>query len=254
MRWILEHGVFGSGCDLGPAALAAGHRVSRWDDALWDDGPPSYPAPVVFHGSLGNADRIRRTLTWAPGAYCDTTAFACTAWYPRARRWLLNADWTCMPANGLVATPPDLNPLFVRPDSPLKPFSGRVLQRAQLSLTALDHGYYYEDPSLPVIVAPVRPITAEWRYVVVGQQVVAGSAYQADGRAALPDEPGGAPWRYAQQIALEMEPPEDVYVLDVCISAGELRLLELNPFSGADLYACDPRRVVAAVTAWLSRD
>ncbi len=253
MRWVLERGVFGSGCDLGPAARGAGHRVSFWDDAWWSEGAPRYEGPVLFHGSLENADRIRRTLPWAPGAFCDTAAFYCTAWLPRARRWLLNEDWACLPANALVAAPPDLDPLFVRPDSPLKPFSGRVIQRAQLSLAALDHGYYYEDPALPVIVAPVKPVSAEWRYVVVGRAVVAGSAYLAEGRAASPDDPGGEPWRFAQQIADELEAPEDVYVLDVCASGGELKLLELNPFSGADLYACDPVRVVTAVAAWLGQ-
>ena len=253
MRWVLEQGVFGSGCDLGPAARAAGHRVSRWDDAWWDEGAPSYASPALCHGSLGNADRIRRTLDWSPGAFCDAAAFACSAWYPRARPWLLNADWIRVPASALVASPPPLDPLLVRPNSPLKPFSGRVLARAQLSLAALDHGYYFDDPDLPVIVAPVRPIEAEWRYVVVGGAVVAGSAYQADGRRALPDDPQGAPWRFAQEVAHAFEPPEPVYVLDICASGGGLYLLECNPFSGADLYACDADAVVGAVAGWLHR-
>lgn len=38
-------------------------------------------------------------------------------------------------------------------------------------------------------------------------------------------------------------------MLDVCEADGRLRLLELNPFSGADLYACDRREVVATVSA-----
>ena len=45
--------------------------------------------------------------------------------------------------------------------------------------------------------------------------------------------------------------PEPVFVLDLCEHAGELRLLELNPFSGADLYDCDRARIVAAVGALL---
>ncbi len=35
--------------------------------------------------------------------------------------------------------------VFVRPDSPLEPFSGRVLERGRISLQALDHGFYYDD-------------------------------------------------------------------------------------------------------------
>ena len=39
----------------------------------------------------------------------------------------------------------DPSRIFVRPDSPLKPFSGRVLDRDSISLAALDHGFYFDD-------------------------------------------------------------------------------------------------------------
>jgi hypothetical protein len=35
--------------------------------------------------------------------------------------------------------------------------------------------------------------------------------------------------------------------MDVCEADGQLWLLELNPFSGADLYACNCQDIVAAV-------
>ena len=38
-----------------------------------------------------------------------------------------------------------------------------------------------------------------------------------------------------------------VYVMDVARTDGGYAVLELNPFSGADLYACDRARIVAAV-------
>jgi len=36
--------------------------------------------------------------------------------------------------------------------------------------------------------------------------------------------------------------------MDVCEADGQLHLLELNPFSGADLYSCDRAAVVSAVS------
>lgn len=253
VHWILEGGVFASGFDLGPAARAAGHAVTRWDDDWWETGrwPRLERRGVVFHGSLGNAAQIGERLPWRPGGLCDTAAFCCSAWYPRAAPWLFQRGWRRCSAAELVAHPPDWPAFFVRPDSPLKAFSGRVLPRAALSLEAMDFGYYFDDPSLPVIVAPARPVEREWRYVVVEGRVVAGSAYAADGRRPLPDAPDGAPWAFAQQIAAQLEPPTPLYVLDLCASEGQLFLLELNPFGGADLYACDPHAVVAAVADWV---
>jgi len=138
--------------------------------------------------------------------------------------------------------------VFVRPDSPLKPFSGRVLASDKLSLEALDYGFYFDDASIPVVVAPVREVAREWRYVVVDRRVVAGSAYIASGRSATPDDPSGTPWKMAAEIAARLNPPEAAYILDVCEADGEMRLLELNPFSGADLYACQPEDVVDALS------
>jgi hypothetical protein len=41
--------------------------------------------------------------------------------------------------------------------------------------------------------------------------------------------------------------PERICVIDICESPSGLRMLEFNPFSGADLYSCSPRAIVDAV-------
>lgn len=256
--WVLESDAFPHrDANLLAALGAGGHRVIQWDDAWWTvgDHPRLADTPVIFHGSLGNAARIRAELPWRPGAWCDVPAFHCSFWYPRAAEWLLHREWRVMPANELALDPASAlsrfgNPdaVFVRPDSPLKPFAGRVVARDKISLAALDHGFYYEDASLPVVIAPVRAIGREWRYVIADRAVVAGSAYAAADRSARPDDPRGEAWAFAADVAARLSAPERVYVLDVCEADGRLRLLELNPFSGADLYACRADDVVAAVT------
>jgi hypothetical protein len=257
--WVLEGGVFpeAEGA-MRRAVVDSGLRAVAWDDAWWSgkNWPRLDGHAVVFHGSLSNADRIRREVAWRPGAYCRTQEFRCSAWYPRASPWLLHRSWVRTTVRDLVSDPGRQfdsisagDRVFVRPDSPLKPFSGRVVKREALTLEALDHGFYYDDDNLPVVIAPVRSVQREWRYVVVKGRVVAGSAYQADGRRPLPDLPGTEAWSHASQIAAALLPPEEVYVLDTCEADGALHLLELNPFSGADLYACDRPAVVEAVTA-----
>jgi hypothetical protein len=258
VTWVLESDAFpGRHALLEAAIQRAGHRIVRWSDEWWlnDDWPRLGDGAVIFQGSLGNAGRIRKELSWRPGAFCDIEPFSCSSWYPRAQEWLVHERWSIVPANILVAdTAAALGPMaemasvFVRPDSPLKPFSGRVISRDQITLAALDHGFYYEDAALPVVVAPVRTMGREWRYVVVDGRVVAGSAYLASTRSALADDPGGAAWAFASDVAARLEPPERVYVLDTCEADGQLRLLELNPFSGADLYACRCEDVVEAVS------
>lgn len=263
VTWVLEADVFPqSHALMSDAVRELSAQVVLWkDEWLADDTWPGLPGrTVLFHGSLGNAAVVERRSPWRPGSFCATDAFHCSRWYPRAEPWLLHRAWTLSSVEELVTKSDTVldriggpERLFVRPDSPLKPFSGRVLHRDQLSLGALDHGFYYDDKQLPVIVAPVRAVTREWRYVVVDGQVSAGSAYEADGRAALPDDPRGEPWAYASAIASRLHAPQPVYVLDICDADGRLALLELNPFGGADLYACDRAAVVRAVSSFATR-
>ena len=256
--WVIEPAAFPERYQaFGDAIRAAGHRCIIWDDAWWSDG--SMPAltanTVVFHGSLGNADRIARELDWRPGAFCSTAEFYSSAWYPRAARWLLHDSWVQSTVADLVADPIEVaghlasdGKVFVRPDSPLKPFSGRVVQLEGLTREALDYGFYYDDDSIPVIVAPVRDIRREWRFVVAQGKVLASSGYLADGRIATSAD-ADTPIKLANEIAAELAAPDDVYVVDLCEVDGEIRLIELNPFSGADIYACDAKQLVSGIYA-----
>jgi len=256
VTWMLEADVFASGDDdLRRAIEAHGDELRTFCDDWWLDRRfPQLEGPVVLRLSLGNCVRARRELPFRPGAFCDVEALHCSAYYPGAAPWLVHRSYVVTTVRELVADPgttlaPISSPerFFVRPDGPQKAFAGRVVARDGLSLQALDHGFYYDDEDLPVVAAPLRQIGREWRYVVVDGQVVAGSAYLAEGRAAQRDDPTGAPWQRAQEIATNMPAPERVYVLDLCEADGALWLIECNPFSGADLYACDPAGIVAAV-------
>jgi ATP-grasp domain, R2K clade family 3 len=263
VTWVLEADVFPASHSRMLAAVrdVSAEAVLWRDEWLADESWPRLSGRVViFHGSLGNAAVVAERLPWRPGSFCDAQGFRCSRWYPRADRWLLHRTWALSSVEELATTADDVlarigapEAFFVRPDSPLKPFSGRVLQRDQISLAALDYGFYYEDKQLPVIVAPVRAVHREWRYVVVAGEVVAGSAYQANGRSSLPDEPSGEPWAFASAVARQIDAPQDVLVLDVCEADGGLFLLEINPFGGADLYACDRVAVVAAVSRFATR-
>jgi ATP-grasp domain, R2K clade family 3 len=259
MHWLLEANLFGDGeHPLAAAARAAGHRVSTWQEEWWSliDSARDGDTTVMFHGSLGHAARLAQAKRWRPGAYCNTAALACSAWYPQARRWLVQRDYGLSTVAALVADPYGVagalareGRVFVRPDSPLKPFAGRVVALDGLTAAQLDHGFYYDELELPIVLAPVQSLGAEWRLLIADRKVVAGSAYQAEGRRARGEPVPAAVRSRAAEIAAEIDAPDPVYVMDLVETERGLGLLELNPFSGADLYACAPEQVVVAVAA-----
>jgi hypothetical protein len=285
VTWVVERGVFGpDGSDvLEEAAALAGHAVVPWSD-LWKNGAPlpRLSGPVVFRGCLETAAWVRKHAGWVPGSYCAEDRFRCTSWYPAAKQYLLHeSSWRSCTARQLVEDPDQVlqflgcpETFFVRPDSALKPFSGRVLRRDKLSWEALDYGFYYEDRDLPVIVARTRPISREFRFVVtrspqpegmlpawtaVGGQYDLGTRRITPHAAPAPGEAFSlekhfdeALW-FAMGAAAALPAPVDVYVMDVCESEGQMKVLEVNPFSGAELAGIDAGRVVFEVDSAANR-
>lgn len=258
MHWLLEPDVFGdSPHPLAGAAQRVGHGVTFWRDDWWSSGalPELGDERVVFHGSLGNAARVAALGRWSPGAYCDVERLRCSAWYPAAAPWRLNERYVLTTVGELCERPLEVTAglgralarVFVRPDDPLKPFGGRVVALEGLTPQQLDHGFYYDDLALPVVVAPVTALYEEWRFVVVHGAVVGGSGYQAAGRRATTTTIPAEATALAKEIAAALPAPDPAYVLDLARTEAGLRLVELNPFSGSDLYGCDRDAIVTAV-------
>ena len=103
MTWVLQRDVFANGDCIRSAASEAGHRVVEWSDEWWASSRwPLLDAPVLFHGSLGNAARIPGVVPWKPGVYCDTARFHCSTWYRAVAKWLLHERWEVLPASRFV--------------------------------------------------------------------------------------------------------------------------------------------------------
>lgn len=258
VTWVLESGVFpNSHTSLRDAIRDAGHSLVDWLDSWQSEKPPKRLSngPTVFHGSLGNAAYVNDQLDWTPGSFCDADRFRCSYWYDIKRHWLIHERYVFTTVAELVENAPTIaenvgatNALFVRPDSPLKPFSGRVVNVSGLTPKHLDYGFYYEDLNLPIVVAPVRRIGREWRFVVVNGEVISGSGYDPTTRTSAAHRLDDSVFQFAAAIAAETFAPYNVYIMDVCDCDNDLRLVEFNPFGGADLYACDPSPIVESIS------
>ena len=255
ITWILERDVFENGDVLLDAATRSGEIIQRWTDDLWRDGFPEVKTEhAIFHGSLQNARMIHERKLFQPGAFyhdeCYDYSFACRN-FPG---FILNQKCVFTTIRDFLGDPVLIDDVagvaggfFTRPDSPLKHFSGRVLSKVGLTKESFDYGFYHDDLDLRIAVSEKRAIDREWRFVCVDHRVITGSEYIAKSRTGVRQVSVDSTWEYAQNIADQKLIPDKVYVVDVCLSEGQYKLLEFNPFSGADLYCCDAELLIEKI-------
>ena len=252
MHWVIEKMVFPQTADRLIAALDA--RGLPWSDlGLPRDASElcSHAGPALFYGSLNVGGSWE--LPWKPGAIFEEKPLLCSSYYPRLQGTglLLNCRFAfstvaelCENRFKVLSQLPYGDRFFVRPDSPLKHFSGRVVHEEKLSLEALDHGYYYQDENIPILVAPAQKIGKEWRCVVSEDRVLAATGYD-DGKPTSDPVPPGV--TYVAVRCAEECPVAPIFVVDSADTDWGPRVVELNSFSCSDLYGCEWGPVVEAV-------
>lgn len=258
LTWILEPNVFGKKfVEFENAIKNAGHNIIYWCEEY--SNPVNVPdtlrwlqGPAVFYGSLGVAEHINSNWFFIPGTFGALDKFNCEVYYPKVLSWRFDCDYIFSTVGDICRSTDCLAELsrpkevFIRPTSPLKQFSGRIIDTNNITLQALDYGYYYDNLDLKILIAPVQKIFCEWRIVVIDHKVITGCSYSADTRESNYNKIINEVLEFAQKIAIDIK-FSSAYILDICESEDGLKLLELNPFSGSDLYDCDYTLIVKAI-------
>lgn len=229
----------------------------------WDDVGCSYretfskDACVVSHGDIELTTRIQQEGRWRPGAFCTVENFFCSSYLSWCGKYWLNADYKMLPFGELHRQQDILfetfgrgGRVFIRPDSPLKLFTGQVVTRDTFETDLEFMGFYEFPASSPVVVSSPKRIAKEWRFVVAAGEVVAGCLYQEADEQVYRSEYDSLAFELAGEIASLGYAPDPVWVVDICMTSDNVyHLLEVGGFSFADLYACNMDDVVRAVSA-----
>jgi hypothetical protein len=265
--WILDSEMFSEYRDELMASIRAqGHelRLVRVPSPpyRWDDVGCSYrdafakDSCVIALGDIELVTRIGRERRWEPGVFATIEHFACSNYFCHFGEYLLNHTYAMVPFGELRRLKEFLfgtfgqdGRIFVRPDSPLKLFTGQIVTADKFEADLDFMGFYGFPPESLVVVSAPQSIEVEWRFVVANRSIVAGTQYKQNGKnlSAPTFEPSAK--ELAAQIADSPYQPDPVYVVDICrTSAGEYRMLEIGGFSFSDLYATDKNAVVEAVS------
>jgi hypothetical protein len=197
---------------------------------------------------------------WIPGGWCATENLDCSAYYPRLVNHLVNGDHRILTGIEAIQRKTELfdrygrdGQVFVRPDGCVKVFTGRCVDASAFDSAIAPARY---DPATRIVVAPPRTIGREWRLIVAERVPIAASLYYNEGKSCLAENCPPEVSSFAQSVVRQSDwQPDDLFVMDICECDGELRVLELNGFSCAGLYRCNPAPIVAtasrlALSAW----
>jgi hypothetical protein len=244
---------------LPAAILDAGHELVEAtyveDSKSWNFPEiKQYDLPTLFYGSKKFVRQ--HSQLYAPGSFGDTPRSSVSFYMTHLpREWFLNR-YALMTTWGDFCVRREywLNfaggRAFLRPDTGSKLFTGLVVDRDNVdheinSIQQLSH-MAAEDF---VWTARAKEIHGEFRFVIADGQVIAGSEYRWDGRLDIRSDYPEECRELAQRVASHPWQLDRVYTCDVCLSEDGVRLVELNGFSSAGLYACDLDAVVAGVSA-----
>jgi len=212
---------------------------------------------VVMYGSHGFTRHISQTYKVQPGALGINDRTQATSYMSALPlNWFLNRNANMMTwkmfkhrARELFFDH-DTNQLFIRPNSGFKTFAGQVVKFGTIDhdIETLDKLSSVMDDTL-ILVGECQDLRGEFRFVIADGQVVAGSEYRWDGKLDIRRDWTPECEALAQQVASHEWQVDVAYTCDVALTEDCPRIVELNGFSCAGLYACDLNLVVRHVTA-----
>ena len=189
---------------------------------------------TIYYGSLSLGLKIKKEISWNPGVYCNLPNFKCSYYWPLFKGFLLNENYKIVNSKLLNIN----EPMFIRPDSGFKYFTGKVFTKDEVERLSLLN-------DMDIVISEPKIITDEWR-LVVSNKVITGSRYSFEKENHIPPQEVVEFGQFIlDNIAFR---PDYLWTLDICkTDNGELKVVEANSFSCAGLYNADLTLIIKEI-------
>ncbi len=261
--WLLDRGILEKLSydrhTIDHYAQAAGHEVifvDRHDDGTYSEPPGLENKCVVMYGShqFVKAVQSPKIQPGPLGVNLNTQVTSYMSNLPLD--WFMNSDgqfltWAMFKErvkDFIIYQSP--NGVFVRPNSGYKTFAGQrmVSENVDHDISTLEQTSGVMNDTL-CFMAPLRNIQGEFRFVIADGKIIAGSEYRWDGKLDIRRDWLPECEELAQKVAEHPWQVDIAYTCDVALTDNGAKLVELNGFSCAGLYACDLEKVVKGISA-----
>lgn len=219
---------------------------------------------VVCYGSVGLVQKLQKGYPyWVPGDYANFPNYDCARYYPHFLDYLLNDNSYILPFGTILKRLDKIfdwfetQDLFMRPTKGSKTFTGKVFDCIDgLDMLKKERDCYSVDPDELILIAPAKNLGREWRLIIIDDKIISGSLYSNNHRhieeAGFPDHVK----EFAEEILSVVKyRPDPAFTMDICeLPHKGLRLIELNSFSCAGMYACKLEPIVEAIEIIAQRE
>lgn len=218
------------------------------DEGLLLETPLPEGLPVYCYGSYSlSKHAIRRGFL--PGAYISNDSSMDNLLKHYGSNMLNSDMWVVPFSNDLF---PNWEEMFVKPAEDTKAFVAQVMTNEEFmdfrNKIVNAEGYSTVTKDTMVCLAKPKNIEAEYRFFVVRGSVVTYSQYKIGDRVVYDSRVDQYIVDYAKKMVALYE-PDDAFVIDIALTEGELKVIEVNSINSSGLYAIDLQKLVIAVDA-----
>lgn len=258
IKLLIENAIFPEN----ESALIKAAKSLQIDCCVWNSKlsyPPykNYDNRVFFYGSVLTAAKLKRNDYHYQIWYGDPFSYG--TWAGHLFAHILNDNFRILPY-GALKNSKNIDPLFIKSNSPAKSVCGDVQTIAQLK--ALNPSL---EPSELLVVASTKQLGPEYRFIVSASDeeygadsgpkytIVDHSSYGWD------DEPyTKAPPKMVDDLADILSTnffhPYPMWSIDLTQYGGSTKIVELNALSTCGLYGCDPELVLKEIVRTCEAD
>lgn len=185
----------------------------------------------VFRGGIQLGRRLKRLYPKCTTWLYDNV-YDCNAYLPSLGDSALNNPHVFCEAGtlSLLLATLDENNVFIKQNSGYKTFTGEIYSNVRDEVAKLF-------PHELLLLAPIRRIGPEWRFVISDMKVLTFSPYL--------DITGEPPISFVEETLQKMVEPAPMWTLDVCrLTSGEPKVVEINSLLTAGWYSSDRRLII----------
>lgn len=208
--------------------------------------------PFVFMGSTTLNRNAYKSRKYRSGVFFNPDTFTPREYAAHYGHHYLNSGLVVTTLSALdVSDYPEDEILFIRSNDDSKNVSGgtctfKELMDLKTNVTTHYLGGDIFGPNDEIVISGGKYIGNEWRLIIKDKKVLTGSQYRPSIEAGLPPEVE----EFGNRMA-NIWGPHNIYVMDICICDGELKVVECNCFNGSGMYRADIHLIVKEISEYM---